>query len=158
MQRYRQSGAYTDCYCLDLPGRVGQAEYIEAFYTTRVFKLERWLLARFVGKPSSDAEAQALACGLRETFAAWSVEAKADGQLLLCDFRGRTRSWLMCAAMAGASAGTRLYFGSAVVPVRDPRNGALRLGIAYRALLGFHKLYSRMLLWAAAQRLRRSRR
>jgi hypothetical protein len=44
---------------------------------------------------------------------------------------------------------TRLYFGSAVVP----RKGQTGLGGRYRALLGFHKRYSKILLRAARARL-----
>lgn len=152
LQSYRQSGAYTDCYCLDFSGRVSHAEYAEAFYTTGLFKLERFVLA-LIGKPSSDAQARALARGESLSFAAWSVEARAGDQLLLCDFRRRTRSWLMCEALDAAT--TRLYFGSAVVPLRDPRSGRRTMGVVFRALLGFHRLYSRALLWSAARRLRR---
>ena len=147
LQRYREQGAYTDCFTIDVPGRVVHAAFVEAFYTTAVFKLERLLLALFVARPSNDEEARELAGGHREKFAAWSVEARAPGQLLMCDFAGSTRSWLM-AVPAPGNAGTRLYFGSAVVRSRQ--------GGAFRALLGFHKLYSRLLLRAAASRLRRA--
>jgi hypothetical protein len=51
--------------------------------------------------------------------------------------------------------GTSLYFGSAVVPVRSPKTGRTRLGPVFSALLGFHKLYSRVLLRAARRRLYR---
>jgi hypothetical protein len=45
---------------------------------------------------------------------------------------------------------TRLYFGSGVAP----RGGAgKRMGFAFHALLGFHKLYSRLLLTAARSRI-----
>ncbi|WP_211841956.1 hypothetical protein [Massilia eburnea] len=146
LQRYRERGAYTDCFAIDVPGQVAHAAFVEAFYTTSVFKLERLLLALFVSRPSNDAEARELAGGKREMFAAWSVEARAPGQLLMCDFAGSTRSWLMAAPAGGA--GTRLYFGSAVV--RRSQGGA------FRALLGFHKLYSRILLRAAASRVLRA--
>jgi hypothetical protein len=142
LQRYREQGAYTDCFAIDVPGQVPHAAFVEAFYTTSVFKLERLLLGLFVSRPSNDAEARELAGGNREKFAAWSVEARAPGQLLMCDFAGSTRSWLMAEA---AGQGTRLYFGSAVVRSRQ--------GGAFRALLGFHKLYSRILLRAAVSRL-----
>lgn len=150
LQRYREQGAYTDCFAVDVPGEVAHAAFVEAFYTTAVFKLERLLLALFVSRPSNDAEARELAGGNREQFAAWSVEARAPGQLLMCDYAGSTRSWLMAVPAPGAAsgAGTRLYFGSAVVRSRQ--------GGAFRALLGFHKLYSRILLRAAVSRLRRT--
>ena len=143
LQRYREQGAYTDCFAIEVPGQVAHAVFVEAFYTTSVFKLERLLLALFVSRPSNDAEARELAGGKREKFAAWSVEARAPGQLLMRDFAGSTRSWLMAEA---AGQCTRLYFGSAVV--RSSQGGA------FRALLGFHKLYSRILLRAAASRVR----
>ena len=52
-----------------------------------------------------------------EKFAAWHVENRSENEILMCDFRGRTRSWLMVAPVSTVSdARTRLYFGSAVVP------------------------------------------
>lgn len=155
---YRDAGAYTDCYAVDVPRSVSQADYVAAFYTTWVFKLERWVLAVLVSKPSTDAQAQAVACGHADAFAAWSVEGRTGNQLLMCDFRRRTRSWLMSVpASANAAQGTRLYFGSAVVPVSRPQSGRPRMGFVFRALLGFHRMYSRILLGAAVSRLRRAR-
>jgi hypothetical protein len=125
---------------------------VTAFYTTWLFRLERWILRLAVARPSTDEQARQLARGERAAFAAWSVEARATDQLLMCDFTGRTRSWLMVAPAAGAS-GTRLYFGSVVIPVRDPNTGETGLGPVHGPLIGFHKIYSRMLLRAAARRL-----
>jgi hypothetical protein len=150
--RYRVAEGYADCYATEVAGTVGLEAYVEAFYTTGVFKIERWLLARFISRPSTDAEARELAQGRRETFAAWKVEARAPGQLLLSALGGRTRSWLMSAAAGSGS--TRLLFGSAVVPVLDKRTGERGLASTYRALLGFHKLYSRVLLAAAMRKFR----
>lgn len=152
LRRYREAGAYTDCYALDVAAPVAQATYVEAFYTTWVFKLERAILAAFVARRSTDAQARALAHGKVDGFAAWRVEARTENQLLLCDYRGRTCSWLMAAPIEG---GTRLYFGSAVIPIVDARTGRQAMGGAFAALLGFHKAYSRVLLRAAAARLRR---
>jgi hypothetical protein len=155
--KYRDGGAYTDCYAVDVNPPVSQAAYVEAFYTSPVFKLERQLLAWFVDRPSTDAEARALAAGQRSAFSAWTVEGQIAQQLLLCDFQNRTRSWLMSAPVdVNGSPGTRLYFGSAVVPVLDRRTGQATMGFVFRALLGFHKLYSRMLLRAAVARLKRT--
>ena len=56
-------------------------------------------------------------------------------------------------APAGAPGGTRLYFGSVVVPERNARTGYSGMPAAHRSLLAFHKVYSRMLLSAAARRL-----
>ena len=89
------------------------------------------------------------------TFAAWHVEKRSENQLLLSDLYGRTRSWLMVAPVeTEKGAGTRLYFGSAVIPVQNSRTGKSTLGLRFRALLGFHKIYSEVLLSAAKQKLR----
>jgi hypothetical protein len=150
LQRHRASGAYTDCYSTDVAHAVSHADYVQAFYTSAVFKLERLVLHVFAARGSTDAQAAALARGEADRFAAWTVEGRAPNQLLLCDFTRRTRSWLMVMPL---ETGTRLYFGSAVVPVHNPRTGASRLGFGFSALLGFHKLYSRVLLSAARSRL-----
>lgn len=149
---YARDGAHTDCYSTLISRPVSHAEFVTAFYTTWLFKLERWLLTWTVYKPSSDHEARQLANGAHINFAAWSVEARAPDQLLMCDFLGRTRSWFMVVPVSPAS--TRLYFGSVVTSRVNPRTGQRELGGSYRALMGFHKLYSRALLWAARRRLR----
>ena len=150
--RYRDRGAYTDCYVSELARPVSHAEYVEAFYTTAVFKLERLLLAWFVARPSTDAQAHCLAIGQLKSFAAWDVEARVPNQVLLTDFQDRTRSWLMSTPSPDGQS-TKLFFGSAVVPVVDRRSGRKKMGFGFKALLGFHKLYSRMLLRSAIRRL-----
>ncbi len=152
LRTYLIAGAYADCYVAEIARPVSHAEYVQAFYTTAVFKLERMLLACFVARPSTDAQAAELAAGTRTSFAAWSVEAREPQQLLLADFQGRTRSWLMSAPGSNGQS-TRLYFGSAVVRGVDRRSGEARMGGPFRVLLGFHKLYSRVLLRAAVARL-----
>lgn len=156
--RYACNGAYADCYSTDMAGSISHAKYVEAFYTTTVFKLERLILAWFFSKPSANVQARQLGGGTLDSFAAWHVEDRNVDQLLMCDFMGRTRSWLMVAPILidGAPA-TRLYFGSAVVPVVDRSSGQAALGFRFRALLGFHKLYSKILLRAARSSLARSR-
>ena len=157
LQRCVSEGVFADCYCTALPVRVSHAEYVEAFYTTAVFKAERWLLKWAVSRPSSDRDAHQLAIGASHTFAAWRVEGRDANELLLADFTGRTKSWLMATAIDSGndSAGTRLYFGSAVVPVRRADSRARELGFAFHSLLGFHKLYSRVLLSAVRARVAR---
>ena len=152
LARYAGDGGYTDCYVTDLPGNFSQAEYVAAFYTTWLFKLERVILKWLVAKPSTDQQAEELARGGRDSFAAWTVEASAPNQLLMRDFLGNTRSWLMVEPRHEGGV-TRLYFGSAVVPRADRKTGQRRLGFSFRALLGFHRRYSRALLTAARARL-----
>ncbi|HET9032816.1 MAG TPA: hypothetical protein VFN25_07920 [Dokdonella sp.] len=152
--RYRDSGAYTDCYQCTIDSQRSHADFVMAFYTTWLFKLERKILAWAVNRPSTDAQAMELAQGQRDRFAAWDVECRSLDQLLLRDLHGRTRSWLMTTPIVGNS-GTRLYFGSAVVPRADPTAETASPGFPFRALLGFHKIYSRCLLRAACAKLRR---
>jgi len=150
--RYARESAYTDCYTAFIDRKVSHARFVEAFYTTWLFKLERWILGWSVKKPSSDAEAGQIARGEITYFAAWTLEARAPDQLLMCDFLGATRSWFM---VEPEGAGTRLYFGSVVTSRVHSRTGQRELGRNYRALMGFHKLYSRALLAAARSRLGR---
>lgn len=149
LRRYTDRGAYTDCFVTDVAASVSLAAFVEAFYTSAAFKCERFVLRWVVAKPSSDDDARRLARGESERFAAWTVEARAADQLLVCDYLSRTRSWLMVESIAG---GTRLYFGSAVVPV-GIGSGRARLGFPFNALLPFHKFYAQFLLSAARGRV-----
>lgn len=151
LQPYVASGAYADCYSIEVTQPVTHARFVEAFYTTWVFKLERFILSTLASRPSTDLQAGQLARGESSAFAAWSVETRAADQVLLCDFTGRTRSWLMVEAGSSPSS-TRLLFGSAVVPLRGQR-GQPRMGAGFAALLGFHKVYSQVLLATARRRL-----
>jgi hypothetical protein len=151
-QRYRAKGFFTDAYVMTIDREVSLAAFVEAFYTTRLFKLERAILAVIVRKPSTDAQARALGLGEIDAFAAWTVEARETEQLLLRDLNGGTRSWLMRETVDG---GTRLYFGSVVVGKSDGAAGPPRMGLVFRALLGFHRRYSVGLMRAAHRRLTR---
>lgn len=155
LHSYKASGAYTDCYFMDVPQVVSQADYIEAFYTSALFKLERAALGVLASRPARDLQARPLAAGECTAFSAWRVEAREADQLLLCDFLGRTRSWLMTARLGDGSAPdrTRLYFGSAVVPKRVSASGQASFGVAFHSLGGFHRCYTRALMHAAYARL-----
>ncbi|MBL8377010.1 MAG: hypothetical protein JNM79_04015 [Burkholderiales bacterium] len=132
---------------------VDLAKYVAAFYSTWLFRLER-LVLRMAGYPSSDAEACALGQGMSQSFAAWTMQARTNDQLLMRDVTGATCSWLMVQPLAG---GTRLYFGSGV-RLRAKRDGGdACLPWTYRALMGLHLLYSRALLAAVGGRLARER-
>jgi hypothetical protein len=153
---YTRKRAYTDCFTTRVTGAVTLADFVTAFYTTWLFKLERKVLGWLVSRSSTDEEASQLAAGREDTFAAWFVEQRIEDQLLMCDFRGQTRSWFMVMPAEDVSATqTELYFGSAVIPDEnsDGKTGTPRFGRGFRLLLGFHKLYSRALLAAARSRL-----
>ena len=152
LRTYKDRHGYADCYTVDLPGAFTQEQYVEAFYTSALFKVERSLLRYLAARPATDAEAKQLATGKATSFSAWRVESQSASELLLADVTGRTRSWLMVKP-ATEPARTRLYFGSAVVPKADQGADRPSLGWLFHALLGFHGLYSRLLLGAACGRL-----
>jgi hypothetical protein len=143
-------GAYLDCYLTEIPRQVMFPEFIFAFYTTPLFKLERLILKFTVSKPSTDAQARQLADGISGTFAAWTVEHRGENELLMCDFVRRTRSWFL---VKENGTRTQLYFGTAVVP----KTGRASLEFMYRAMLGFHQIYSVLLLSSARSSLERRR-
>lgn len=114
---YAKNNAYTDCFYIDIPGKITFEEYIESFYTTSLFKAERiilWLLAR---KPSSDEDVRLFSKGKSKQFSVWTVESRLSNHILLRDFTNKTRSWLMIEHQCDHKIdNTRLYFGSVVVP------------------------------------------
>lgn len=151
LQTYCAQGAYTDCFTLEVPHQVSQAQFVAAFYTSPLFKVERVLLKWVLGKTSSDKLAIEMSLGSDADFSAWRVEARNDQQLLLCDFQGATRSWLMTLPVStGEGEGTRLFFGSAVVATSS-KSGKRAMPLSFRLLLGFHQLYAKALLSAAAR-------
>lgn len=158
LRRYSEmEGCYTDCYFTDIDRAVSLPDFVAAFYVTWLFKLERFVLAYMASKPSTDEQARQVADQQIDRFAAWRVEERAARQLLMCDMSGRTRSWFMTAPISkrGQDA-TRLYFGSAVIPESATEKEKPSMGFVFRALLGFHKLYSRALLSTAKAQLKRS--
>lgn len=83
LSRYRESGAYTDCYRVEVDRAITLADYVRAFYTTLPFKTERLILKWAISRPSTDEDADLLAAGKADRFAAWYVEAREGNQLLL---------------------------------------------------------------------------
>jgi hypothetical protein len=152
LARYRDIGAYTDCFTIEVDTCVSQVEYVCAFYTSPLFKMERFILKWVVSKPSTDADVSALALAKTDAFAAWTVEDRRNNQLLLCDYQKRTRSWLMALPLSGGTR-TRLYFGSAVSRLRPDGREDRAFGLAFTLLVGVHKLYARGLLSAAVRHL-----
>ncbi len=152
-ERYANRGDHVDCYAIDLAGAVAIDGLIAAFFSARAFQPERWFL-KAIGKPSVPADWRALASGVRDDFAAWSVEERAADQILLCDYLKATRCWLMIEPFSSLSpTHTRLYFGSVVT--RRKAAGDSRSPL-FSALLPLHGAYSKILLNSAAARLRTS--
>lgn len=153
LRKYQDGVGFADCYCVEVAGHVTQAEFIVAFYTSGLFKWERTLLKVFAGKPATDADATKLANGNALIFSAWKVEMQTASELLLADFTGRTRSWLMSEQVDSTDVATRLYFGSAVLPRIPIGASKPRMGWIFHALLSFHRIYSKLLLRAASKKV-----
>ena len=152
---YKDGTGFADCYVAEVPGTVTQQAFIEAFYTSPLFKVERTILQYLASRPATDEDAKQLAVGKATRFSAWRVEIQSPSELLLADFTGRTRSWLMAAPAAEPNQPprTRLYFGSAVVPRARAGDQKPSIGWLFHALLGFHRIYSRLLLLSASRGL-----
>ena len=151
---YHTRGDYTDCFTVDVAGAVSQQQFVAAFYTSRLFKVERFILKWLVAKRSTDREVGLLASGAIDSFAAWTVEGRKPHQLLLCDYQGRTRSWLMVEQITGRhGAATWLFFGTGIVSATDRRTGRKTMPLLFRLLLGFHRRYARALLRSAVTKL-----
>ena len=147
LQRYvAQAGCYTDCFAATLPRAVALPEFITAFYTTWLFRLERAVLTVAMRRRIRDTDVAALASGAGDRFAAWTVEARHADQILLCDITGGTRSFL--AVDETAHGGSRLLFGSAVVPSKSGK-----LSPVVKVLTPLHQVYSRSLLHLACRKL-----
>jgi hypothetical protein len=161
LRRYSESRdgvrSYADCYSVRLNQAVSLQQFVHAFFTTPLFRVERIILG-IIGRSSSDQQALKLSQGSADSFAAWSVEARSGDQLLMCDLRERTRSWFMVADSGRTSKPeTQLFFGSAVVPVDRRREKKSDIGQGFKLLLGFHQWYSKALLASASAALRRKR-
>jgi hypothetical protein len=148
-------GTYADCFSVTIDHRVELADFIFAFYTSRVFKIEGLLLHVLLGVSASEADARALAGGAAGGFSAWYVGQRTATQLLMCDRYERTRSWLCVTPKSGGR--TCLLFGSAVAAKRG-KTGAPEMGGGFHLLLRFHVLYSQVLLHAAKRNLPAPRR
>jgi hypothetical protein len=148
-RRPERWGQYGDCFSVEVARSVTLEEFVLAFYTSGVFRLERCILRLLIGVASTDADARALAQGSQDGFAIWRAGARSDSQLLMCDRYESTRSWFR---VLPVESGTMLQFGSAVASARQI-DGAPSKRPGFRLLLGFHVLYSKVLLRAAAKRV-----
>jgi hypothetical protein len=140
-------GQHGDCFSVTVDRPVNLADFVFAFYTSRVFRVERLILRLLAGAPSTDAQARAVAEGSGTSFAVWRVGERTATQLLMCDRYEKTRSWFRVSPLDGGR--SLLQFGSAVAARRDRRTGVVAMSGGFRLLMGFHMLYSRILLNAA---------
>ena len=142
---------HTDCFSVSIRKTISIESFVEAFYTSWLFKIERKILGMVMDKPSTDAQAIELSIGQRDQFSAWNLEYRDEHKVVLADFMGRTKSWLMVQNTDDTS--TRLFFGSAVMPRLNTDGSLGKQSLVFRLLGGFHLLYSRALLWAASRNL-----
>lgn len=140
-------GRYGDCFSLIAERSVSLTDFVFAFYTSPVFRIERFLLGALAGAASSDTQARAVADGSADSFALWYVGERTATQLLMCDRYERTRSWFRVVPLDRD--GTLLQFGSAVAASRGSRSEGTAVGLGFRLLMRFHVLYSQALLHAA---------
>jgi hypothetical protein len=146
-----RAGVYTDCFQTELPKGGTLESYINAFFNTWLFRIERMILSTAAKKPVSDEDIARLAQGTSNTMSAWQVERRDADQILLEVPQTPIRTWLM---RSGEGEKTQLYFGSAILPDAVDRNGNAKMPFLFHALLGFHKLYARALLFSAKRALR----
>ncbi|MFN5699870.1 MAG: hypothetical protein ACOVPA_20875 [Rubrivivax sp.] len=149
---YAQQPHYADHFCVSVSAEVTIEQWAAAFFTSRAFRLERFLLNRFFPSKATDDTAYALGEGRSDVFSAWTVERRGPGQLLLKS--GITRTWLAAApheAMTSSASGiTALYLGSAVLGAYERSIAAWAL----RATLAPHRAYSQVLLHSGTKNLR----
>ena len=149
-------GGSGDCFSVAVDRVTSLTEFVFAFYTSPVFRIERLILRLLAGAPSTDAEARWLAEGSGTSFAIWRVGERAATQLLMCDRYERTRSWFGVVPLKDGR--TLLQFGSAVASGSDHRSAARTArGNLFRVLLRFHVMYSQVLLHAAKRGVMRNR-
>lgn len=143
-ERWRESG---DCFAVSVDRVVSLAEFVFAFYTSPVFRIERLILGLLAGTLSTESEALRLAEGHETSFAIWRVGERTATQLLMCDRYEWTRSWFRVVPLNDGK--TLLQFGSAVASRKGGQSSTRTSGGLFRLLLKFHVAYSRVLLHAA---------
>ncbi len=146
-------GHQSDCFLASVDRVVSLADFVVAFYTSPVFRIERGILALVANAPSSDAQARAVAVGSSKDFAVWRAAERTATQLLMCDRYESTRSWF--GVVPTGVGGTVLQFGSAVAVNRNHHTGVVSLSAGFRLLMGFHVAYSKALLRSAGKRVMR---
>lgn len=129
--------AYRDCFAREVPGAVSLEEFVERFYCSAAFRPERIALG-LIGRGADNSDAQAVARGKADNFAAWTVIERRANEILLQDFQEATASWFTVQPSEKSNTqSTKLLFGSWV---GQPDRGIVK------ALMPFHRWYSRFLL------------
>ena len=145
-------GFYIDCFAVDLPTHCSLEAFLKAFYTSWIFRLERLILRLALRVPTSSDDLSAMLSGASDKFAVWIIEERQADQMIAKAVGGsnRTRSWFR--VLSRDDGGTRLFFGSVLEPEPSLEGAPPRLGLMFRAGIGAHRLYARVLLAAAARK------
>ena len=147
-----RAGVYTDCFQTELPQRRHSRELHQ-----RIF--QHMALSHRTHDPQHSREKASLrrryrAIGARHVkhnVRLAGFERRDADQILLEVPQTPIRTWLM---RSSEGEKTQLYFGSAILPDAVDRNGNAKMPFLFHALLGFHKLYARALLFSAKRALR----
>jgi hypothetical protein len=133
---------YSDCFTITVPSRISLQQYVQAFFTCPVFRVERMLLP----VATSDSEAEAISRGTSGRFGVWSVLERTDDELLATwsvdGYSMHGATWFRVIEVPGDA--TRLEFGSSVTPSE---------GLWLLPMMWFHVWYSRVLLRCTANNL-----
>ncbi len=152
MQVYDKTpGCLTDAFRCKVDFSVNLEHFIQAFFDSSVFRLERLLIQILTRKQADLTQVKKLASGTDKTFAVWQVAQRSNFEILMKVGTGPIRSWL--AAYPDQDGGTSLYFGSAVLPTKGDKNGNQQVGFLFQATVWFHEFYSRLLLKSAVRTL-----
>lgn len=154
LARHMIADDYGDCFAAEVAGAVPLERFIAAFYSSRAFTPER-LFLRLIGRGADAGDIAALAEGRSARFAAWTVEAREEDQILLRDFMGETRSWLKVEPHPEGTA-TRLLFGSGVGRSKGESKRSPIGRAIFAALTPLHRLYARALLAGAVRGIGRT--
>ena len=131
-------GYVTNCFSAEVSKVVDLSDLIEAFYKTPLFRLERLVLSLAPSGRLRDTDITALSKGQVDRISVWQVEARLDTQILLS--AGGAKSWLMVQPL---DSGTRLYFGSVLVPRPSKVEGETpKVGWFLNSLIGARLIYS----------------
>lgn len=141
---------YCDCYSITINRKIDLQEFVYAFYTSKVFRIELRILSIALGIPATNEHAKQLSLGNTDSFSAWTVETRLSNEILLREPKSRTGSWFMVRQDVESDSGaTELFFGSVVFPKKNQKG----FGVLFHSLMGFHKYYSCALLYSAKKRL-----
>jgi hypothetical protein len=146
-----------DCYSLEIDGKVSLEEFVEAFFTSQVFQVERMVLP----VASTDEQARQFARGTTADFATWRAVGRTEGEFLTIWGDGSPETteipksgtqgatWFRVEPAGTADAPrTRISLGSSIVGTPNPLTSFV-MGIA----TPLHGVYSQTLVQCAADNL-----